>query len=390
MDLIVNINSLAPPLTGIGRYTQELLKCLIADQRVRDITGFGQLGIYDKQLLGGLVFEQHDQQSPMQNHAKLKKILRNIPGVYLLRDAMRQRQVRKIGRQHPGAVMWEPNYALLDYDGPSVATIHDLSYLRYPQYHHEAMLNWLNRQIPKTIQRADAFVTLSEFSKQELVRELAIDPEKIHIVPPAVDNAFRVKATLSQLQQVKQHYNLPDQYLLTVSTLEPRKNINGLIAAYSHLPETLRNQYPLVIVGAKGWGDQAYAQQYRALLNKGQLYFPGYVAQADLPVIFKGATLFAFLSYYEGYGMPVAEAMASGVAVLASDRASIPEVAQGSAVLVSPEDSDAATVGLNELLESPKLRQNMQERGRSIALDYTWEKSANLLVELCQNLTGPE
>lgn len=385
MDLIVNISSLAPPVAGIGRYTQELLKRLMVDERVGDITGFSQFGVYAKPALSDLV---HGHVRPTEGRGlnELKKVLRGMPGAYFVRYGLRQWQLSKVAKRYPDAVMWEPNYALQNFAGPCIATLHDLSYLRYPEFHHQAMLTWLNKQVPKTVGRADAFVTLSEFSKQELVQELGIAPEKIHIVPPAVDESFRFRATSGQLHELKLRYDLPQHFILSVSTLEPRKNIRGLIEAYSLLPESLKKQYPLVIVGANGWGKQEFQQQYQSLLNKEQLYFLGYVAQADLPLIYQAADLFAFLSFYEGYGMPVAEAMASGVAVLASDRASVPEVAQGCALLVAPDNPQAIFNGLMELLETPALREQMQGKGRQIAQGYHWDVSANRLIELCRTM----
>lgn len=385
MNLIINTSSLVPPIAGIGRYTQELIKCLLTDTRVDDIRGFNSTAVFDRQALIELI-EETSQRSPNQTLIKLKKVLRSMPGLYTLRSCIQQQSYKKILKNYADAVLWEPNYVLQHHDGPSIATLHDLSYLRYPQHHHPAMIAWLNKQLPKTIERATAFVTLSEFSKTELVQALNIDPQKIHIIPPAVNDVYQIKASAEQIQQVKQHYGLPDRYVLTVSTLEPRKNINGLIAAFSRLPEALKSQYPLVIVGASGWGKQDYQQRYQKLIANNQLYFMGYVAQDDLPFIYQAAELFAFLSFYEGYGMPIAEAMASGVAVLASNQASMPEVAQDSAVLVPPDDSDAIQVALATLLESPAQREQMTQKGRNIAKDYTWQKSANLLIELCQSI----
>ncbi len=385
MKLLINTASLTPPITGIGRYTQQLIRCLMADVRVSDIKAFNQFSFYDKQTLSKIVAETV-QNTPNPVLATIKKSLRQVPGLYSLRSYLQQQHYKKILKNDTSAIYWEPNYVLQNYAGPSIATLHDLSYLRYPQHHHPAMIAWLNKQLPKTIERAAAFVTLSEFSKTELVQALNIDPQKIYIIPPAVDDAFRMRASQQQLIQVRQRYHLPDHYILTVSTLEPRKNINGLITAYSQLPESLKNRFPLVIAGAKGWGKQDYQQRYQNLITKQQLYFLGYVAQSDLPVIYQAAELFAFLSFYEGYGMPIAEAMVSGVPVLASNQASMPEVAQGSAMLVIPEDNQSIQNALSTLLEAPELRQQMREKGEHIAQNYTWQKSADLLVELCQRL----
>jgi alpha-1,3-rhamnosyl/mannosyltransferase len=182
--------------------------------------------------------------------------------------------------------------------------------------------------------------------------------------------------------RVKQAYQLPEKFILTVGTLEPRKNTLGLMNAYGLLPSNVRKQYPLVVVGAPGWYQLTDEKKIQALVSKGEIRLMGFVAQCDLPLLYQAATLFSYVSFYEGYGIPIAEAMACGVPVVTSDRASMPEVANGCAKLVNPEDPDDIAQALQSYLEDENYRKRQGEQGRIKSLTYTWERSAEKLVEL--------
>lgn len=394
MKLLVNATPLIPPLSGIGRYTQQLLLNLFTESAIEDIDGFVPFAFYSRQELLTMVHElEHEDEVsssratvPLSNIAQLKRVARKIPAARYLKQQLQQLLIGKKFKQYKDHIYWESNYVLTPFDGVKVATIYDLSHIRYPDFHPSDRLKWLDEHLPETIADADALVAISEFSKQEIISVFNVAAEKISIVPPAVAPVFRQKYSDTQLQQVQQLLQLPEQYVLSVGTLEPRKNIKGLVQAFSRLPQSLRKAYPLVLAGAKGWHTAEIEAVLKPLLNSGEVILLGYVAQQHIPILYAGATVLAYVSHYEGYGMPVAEAMCSNTAVLTSNVASMPEVAADCAQLVDPNDIEQITEQLRELLEDQSKRENLQQRAKKVSDNYRWENSARRLVQVFQTL----
>jgi len=394
MKLLLNSTPLIPPLSGIGRYTQQLLINLFDEQDIEDIDGFVPFAFYDRQELFQMVqdLEQEDKSSSSDcvssnNVSRLKQIAKKIPAARYLKQKLQQVVVEKKFKQYKDSVYWESNYILAPFDGTKVATVYDLSHIRYPDFHPADRLKWLDENLSHTIQHADALVAISEFSKQEIISVFNVNPDKISIVPPAVAPIFRRRYNESQLQLLRQEYQLPEQFVLSVGTLEPRKNIKGLVQAFSRLPQSLRKTFPLVLAGAKGWHMAEIEEVINPLLSRGEIILLGYVAQQDIPLLYAAATVFAYVSLYEGYGMPVAEAMCSGTAVLTANVASMPEVAAGCAELAEPDNIEQISDKLKELLEDGSKRQELQKRAKVASENYRWENSASRLVEVFHSAT---
>ena len=394
MKLLVNATPLIPPISGIGRYTQQLLLSLLAEPGIQDIDGFVPYAFYNRQQLLNMAQElEHEQQTtangttaPAFKIAQLKKIAKKIPAARYLKQQLQQAIIGGKIKQCKEHVYWESNYVLSPFDGAKVATVYDLSHIRYPDFHPSDRLKWLDKHLPKTIADADALVAISEFSKQEIISVFNVPAEKISIVPPAVAPVFRQQYSDSQLQQLRQTYQLPGQFVLSVGTLEPRKNIKGLVQAFSRLPQSLRKAYPLVLVGAKGWHTAEIEKVIKPLLSSGEIIILGYVTQPHIPLLYAAATVLAYVSHYEGYGMPVAEAMCSNTAVLTSNVASMPEVAANCAQLVDPNDIDQISEELNELLDDHVKREALQQRAKQVSDNYRWENSAQRLLQVFENV----
>jgi len=394
MKLLVNATPLIPPISGIGRYTQQLLLSLLAEPGIQDIDGFVPYAFYNRQQLLNMAQElEHEQQTtangttaPAFKIAQLKKIAKKIPAARYLKQQLQQAIIGGKIKQCKEHVYWESNYVLSPFDGAKVATVYDLSHIRYPDFHPSDRLKWLDKHLPKTIADADALVAISEFSKQEIISVFNVPAEKISIVPPAVAPVFRQQYSDSQLQQLRQTYQLPGQFVLSVGTLEPRKNIKGLVQAFSRLPQSLRKAYPLVLVGAKGWHTAEIEKVIKPLLSSGEIIILGYVTQPHIPLLYAAATVLAYVSHYEGYGMPVAEAMCSNTAVLTSNVASMPEVAANCAQLVDPNDIDQISEELNELLDDHVKREALQQRAKQVSDNYRWENSAQRLLRVFENV----
>ena len=210
---------------------------------------------------------------------------------------------------------------------------------------------------------------------------------KVEAIPLGVDAAFAPQAPEALAPTLERLGLQPGAYLLCVATLEPRKNISRLIDAFLGLPAPVRTRYPLVLAGAPGWHGEALAERIRDLPRGGQVVQLGYVAQADLPALYAGARLFAFPALYEGFGLPVLEAMASGVPVVTSNCSSLPEVAGDAALLVNPEDTDALRLALAQGLEDDAWRSAARERGLARAAQRSWAQCVARTLALYRSLT---
>ena len=385
INILANINSLQPPITGIGRYTSQLLNHMIVENNVQAFDAVRsyseeelkqKLANLDNHLLGT---KKNQLLSPL-----LKETIKKLPYAYEIRQFVQQKKNQKQFEDCRDYIYWEPNYILQPFDGLSVATIYDLSYIKYPQYHTPGMLKWLEKNLQSTIRRADAIVTISDFSKNEILEQFRIPESKISIVSPSVSDEFKTSLTKDVADRIRLKYDLPAQYVLTVGTLEPRKNLTTLLDAYARLPTKLKQSFPLVIVGAKGWGNQQ--NLLKPMVDRGEVIVLGYVDQQDISSLYKASSLFVYISLYEGYGMPVAEAMASGVAVISSENSAMSEVAGGAAKLVNPLDVEQITDSIQYYLQEEGARKQLAEKGQLHMQNQSWQKSTNDLLALFQQL----
>ncbi len=268
-----------------------------------------------------------------------------------------------------------------------VLTIHDLVWRRYPQ-----TMSWYNRMLSRaftqrSISRADTIVTISESTKQDLESELQVPAEKIKIVRHGVDAHFRPYEQAVAARHIAQKYGSSENYILFVGTIEPRKNLAILIEAIGVLKGQGKLAHQLVVAGAKGWGKSRIAESIlKWKLTESDLKFLGFIPEEDLPLLYSGAAVFVFPSVYEGFGLPLLEAMACGVAIVASNTSSIPEVVEDAALLVSPTDSEAMAAGILRLLNDTQLRAALIERGLRRAQGFTWEAAARRVLRTLTEL----
>jgi glycosyltransferase involved in cell wall biosynthesis len=271
-------------------------------------------------------------------------------------------------------LLWSPNNTGPITVSRQVCTIHDLIPLDRPQWFTPkfvALYRWL---MPRLVSNLQHMVAISEFTKQRIIENFQVDPSKISVVPNGVDQAFQ-PASPERILQMRQELGIEDKpYVLCVSSLEPRKNLKALLQAWKCLPPQVQKEFQLVLAGAKGssavFGDAGISDPPPGAI------FTGYVAQDMLPVLYSGASVFAYPSLYEGFGLPPLEAMACGVPVLTSNTSSIPEVVGNSGVLVDPEDIDSIANGLLRLMTDESLRADLSARGLQRARLLSWDRTA--------------
>ena len=222
----------------------------------------------------------------------------------------------------------------------------------------------------------------SEFIRQEIIAFFGWPEDKVRVVSLGVGNEYHPRE-VTETATVLRKFDLSfGSYTLCVATVEPRKNIEVLLSAYEALPFPIRNRYPLALAGGSGWRSEDIHRRIDQGRRQGWLRYLGYVLEADLPILFSGARGFVYPSLYEGFGLPVLEAMASGLPVLISNRSSLPEIASGAALIVEAEDVQAMTENIRILLEDGQWRNEASRRSLEVASRYSWETTARKTVEV--------
>ena len=266
----------------------------------------------------------------------------------------------------------------------SVFALQDLTFRLYPDTHKPLNRWYLAMMMPRFLEAADAVVAISECTKKDAVRLYGLDEARIRVIHAGVNPRFRTslpEATTPTLQK----YRLSGGFILFVGTIEPRKNLTSLLEAY----RALKNEgigRKLVIAGRKGWSYQGFFRRLRELGLEGDVILPGFVPDEELPALYGAADLFVYPSLYEGFGLPLLEAMACGVPVIASNSSSLPEVAGEAALLVDPISVQALVGAMRRVLDDRGLREEMRERGLQRARRFTWEEAARRTVEVYEEV----
>ena len=377
MKVILSVDSVKFPLTGVGRYTYELAKQL-------------QLQ-HDLELLlfaNGRVVKDlptHKQTKPKKTGWLRSQLLKSdlATKTYQVLNGTRTQFSLQ---HHSDAVFHGPGFYLPKFGGPSVATFHDLSMFTFAQYHPPERVRFMQRELKLTMQRASMLITDSEYTRQELSAYFGFPIDKIRSIPLACSADFHPRNVEDTEQVLNRLGLMHNGFTLYAGTVEPRKNIEALLDAYSSLPDVIRKHWPLVLAGYHGWQSEKLHERIDKAVNAGWAHYLGYVANDDLPYLFAGARLFVFPSHYEGFGLPVLEAMASGVPVVCSNASSLPEVAGGFALMFDPEDVDTLRQLIVTGLEDDVWRDDAKLKGLLYASTFSWKKCAEETVSVYHEL----
>jgi glycosyltransferase involved in cell wall biosynthesis len=266
----------------------------------------------------------------------------------------------------------------------TIVTVHDLSFERQPpDTIMPGMEAHLKKWVPRSVQQADHVIAVSKATRQDLIELYQTPPEKITVLYHGVTPEFQPITNPAQLAAVRQKYGLGNNpFILSVSTIQPRKNYQRLIRALAQIDSS----YALVIAGGKGWGYEAVFEEVSRLGLEKRVHFPGFIADADLPALYSTASVFVYPSLYEGFGLPILEAMACGTPVVASNQSSLPEVVGEAGLLVDPYNVDAIAAAMSQLLHNPNLQQQLSSAGQQQAKNFTWDGMACELLKLYRQL----
>jgi len=261
-----------------------------------------------------------------------------------------------------------------------VVTVHDLSFMRVPACADPSLRAYLNRAVPKAVSAARHVLADSWNTRNDLVELLQADPGKVSVVPGAVDATFTRVEDAARLEQVRVRYRLPQWFIISVGTLEPRKNYARLVAAYALMRRQTGLPHHLIICGGPGWLFQEVYERVRTEGIGDYVHFLGFVPDADLAALYTSADLMVFPSLYEGFGIPPLEAMACGAPVVSSNNSSLPESVGNAALMVNAEDVEDIADAMARVLGNSAFRARLIELGRIQAAQFTWHAAARKLL----------
>lgn len=386
MRIIYNLNCIRAPMTGVAYYTLNMVLGMIQNHPNLEVFAFRNNQLLNKKQILALFAETNSlskKNSVWKNHLieiinhsffarKTIQIQKNLRHQLTLKNNLRN------------TIYHEPNFVFLPHAGPKVLTVHDTSMFDCPEFLPKGRARFLQQQMRRSMQAADALIASCQFIKNQVLRLIDIDAKKIHIIAPGAQENFKPRdehEVRASLEKFSLNYK---NFLLCVATLEPRKNLVRLITAYKQLPQELQKQYPLVLVGNKGW-------MYEELLSLTQntssnILLLRYIDEALLFDLYSSAKAFVYPSLYEGFGLPVLEAMQSGLPVITSNVTSLPEVCGDAGILVDPLDERAITNAIENLLTNENICNEQKEKSLARAKDFSWKNFSKQLIEVYQKI----
>lgn len=373
MKIAINILSAKSQHHGVGVYVTNILKHLIPDANKHNF-------LFYKRKEGISIRTQENGSKVEWKDINLPRPLRIIWEHTLLPLSLSRQKVD---------LFWGPcNFLPLIKPCKFLVTIHDLAPFLLPHSLPFVRRIYYQRAFFNSIRRADQIIVVSESLKTDLIKHFLVSEKKIKVIHNGIDESFRPIADKVVLSQIQEKYRLPSNFILTLGVLEPKKNTIGLIQAYADLRKSHADLPKLVIGGSKqyGWKNNEVFKMVKNLELEEEIIFTNTIVHEDLPAVYNLATLFILPSIYEGFGLPVAEAMACGTPVITSNTSSLPEVAGDAAILVNPCDVQEISKAISKVLANETLQKEMKEKGIENAKRFSWNRAANALLEVFETI----
>lgn len=366
--------------SGVSEYTFNLVKAILEQDETNEYKLFYNSG------------RDIGARMPEFNYENVEIISRRYPNKifnYLMQKAW---QWPKIDRMLGVDIFWSPhlNFTALSAESKKILTIHDLSFLRYPEFFSLQKNLWhyiIN--VKKLIREADKIVAVSENTKNDIIDLGKVSEGKIEVIYSGVDKECRVVDKNDEiLEKVKRNYELSDKFILFFGTLEPRKNIIGLIKAYNEFRKNNRGakDIKLVIAGGRGWKERGIFKEWRESKYKDDIKFLGYIPREEKVYLYNLALVFVYPSFYEGFGFPPLEAMACGLPTITNFAASLPEIGAGASLLIDPYKTGDIAEAIEKVLFDEKLKNDIIEKGKERAAGFRWEETAKKYLRIFKEL----
>jgi len=389
MLIALDARSLLEPLTGVGYYTYYLLWHILEQDNQNDYLLMGPPGLRRNLIEARLPKEEKilrlkqaavGRVKRRSAYERLKKFMFHGPNAFLRFYCLRRR----------ANLIFGPNF--LGYFSSStstVITVHDVSYLIYPDCIAKKTLRFLQKYMPKHLARADRIIAVSKNTQKDLIRLCGVPEEKISVIYSGYNSELFRPAKIEH-QVLSDKFDLEPGYILYVGTIEPRKNLVTLLEAYRLLGQRGITA-PLVLCGPIGWKSEPFFATLRNLKSTNSVRLLGYVDEQWLPLLYNGASCFVFPSLYEGFGLPVLEAMACGCPVVSSGISAIPEVVGGAGLLLEdPRDQNLLAEAMSRILEDQDLRAELRAEGIQQASNFSWRKTARETLKIFADLLEGE
>ena len=390
MRVVLGADPLFQPPTGIGNYTRNLARNLLALQLLEELTLYANGAVFRADSMASLIDSSIESTSWKENNLGLLSKLR---GYLASREwALRAYQTltpvvdRVRLHRYQGAVFHSPNYLLPAFAGPTVVTIHDLSIQRYPQYHPAKRVRFLDACIKDAAANATHIITDSTCVRAEILGHFGLDETRVTAIPLAAGERFRPRIEedcRAVLEALKIRYK---EFFFFASTIEPRKNLLRICAAYRALRETGKIDWPIIFAGGTGWKSDAEHEEIQALVRRGWAQYLGFVDAATLPILYSAAGALVFPSVYEGFGLPALEAQQSGTRVITSRGSAMAEFASEHDLLVDPLEVDSLIEGMASAvaLESAGDGRALESDGSGLS----WQNTARLTADVYKKAFG--
>lgn len=374
MRVVINATAALGPRTGVGHYTIELINALARTRQVRLI-------LYPHPVLGRLrvwLGGGPKPVSPTDGAPSRKSLVRRVARVPFRWGwrALVETEIRRTFHPRVVDLYHEPNYFPLRTRLPTVVTVHDLSAVLHPEWHPPDRARQFESEFAPRVPEFAHILTDSDNSREEIIRTFSVPATKVTRAYPGIRDSFRPMLR-NHVTPILRRLKLPANYFLHVGTLEPRKNLQMLLHAYTSLPDDLREQCPLILVGPWGWGFDELAKFFETVAKHKNVRHLGYVSEADLPAVYNGARALLFPTHYEGFGLPAAEMLACGGAVIASSTPTVAEVLGGCGSLRDPNDTDGWRDAMSLAIRNADWLQSLRVGGVERAVAFTWANCAS-------------